>query len=479
LLGWRGNLLQFGRDPLGYTENVYRQFGEVAAMVQGGWAPLNSLLPDAAGSILAVGPAYNQQLFSNLEDYQVFLQMGIEGTPFARLGAGLLNMNGEKHRQQRRWIMPSFQKKRVEGYVPDIITLTQDVLDSWQPGQVRNLAHEMRLLTMRIAGKTLFGEDISTSVGGLGTLIDAWLRLNGTPAVMIFPYNLPFTPYWRFMRLSAQLDDAIRDLIQRKRAKEVMDKDVISQLIHTRDADGARMTEDELVGQANLLFLAGHETTANALTWTLLLLMQHPEVMADLYEEIQGKLHGVPPTPEQLGELPLLERVIKESMRLLPPVPLSSRTALKEVQLGPYQVPARTEIVLSIYHTHHHPDLYPEPERFAPDRWTQCEPSAYEYLPFGAGARMCAGMTFALLEIKVVLCLLFQRYRPEMLPKTHLDRHVNLTLSPKQGLSAVLRYQDREFARSRAEITGTLREMVDFSLPSGSPVVNVANIAPG
>ena len=460
LVGWRGNLLQFGMDALGYTGRLQQRYGPVAALVRGGSAPLNAMIPDSIGSVMAVGPKYNQQLFSNMEDYHIALQLGSEGTKYARLGAGLLNMNGEKHRQQRRWIMPSFQKKRIEGYVPDMVALTQEVLDSWTPGQPQDLARQMRLLTMRIAGKTLFGEDLSDAAGGLGTVIDEWINLTGAVSVLVFPYDLPFTPYRKFLQLSARLDEAIAAMIQRKRARGVMEPDVISQLVHTRDADGARMTEDELIGQANLLFLAGHETTANALTWTLLLLMQHPAVMADLYDELHGKLHGAVPTPETLGDLPLLDRVIKESMRILPPVPLTSRTALKSVQVGPYTLPERTEIVLSMYLTHRDPDLYPQPARFDPDRWLRCEPTAYEYLPFGAGARMCAGMTFALIEAKVVLAMLLQRYRPELRPHTRIDRQVNLTLAPKQGLPALIQKQDREFTRSRAEITGNLREMV-------------------
>jgi cytochrome P450 len=288
--------------------------------------------------------------------------------------------------------------------------------------------------------------------------------------VLLLPYNVPPLPFWRYLRLSRRLDDAIRAMIDQKRTRGRDEGDVLSMLVHTRDQDGARMSEDELIGQANLLFLAGHETTANALAWTLFLLMQHPGVMADLCDELHGTLRGDPPRADQLAELPLLERVIKESLRILPPVPFGARVAMAPTALGPYELPPLTEIAFSEYVTHHLPELYPEPERFRPDRWKTAEPSAYEYLPFGAGPRMCVGATFAMIEAKVVLAMLLQRYRPELVPGARVDRHINITLSPRYGLPVVIRAQDRNFAASRAEVRGDVHDMVDLTEPAAVPV---------
>jgi cytochrome P450 len=218
------------------------------------------------------------------------------------------------------------------------------------------------------------------------------------------------------------------------------------------------MTEDELIGQANLLFIAGHETTANALAWTLFLLSQHPRIMANLFDELTGVLRGSAPSVECLSRLPLLECVIKESMRLLPPVPFGARTCVEETELGPYNVPPGTEICFSQYFTHRLPELYPEPTRFRPERWEEIEPSAYEYLPFLAGARMCVGATFAMQEIKVVLAMLLQRYRLELVPNTVIDRRVTMTLSPKYGLPMMVHLLDRKFAASAWR--GDVRDMI-------------------
>lgn len=272
-------------------------------------------------------------------------------------------------------------------------------------------------------------------------------------------------PYRRLLKLSQQLMAKLRDLIDAKRRHGADTGDVMDVLVHhARDADGAAMTEDELIGQANLLFLAGHETTANSLTWTLFLLMQHPRVRADLLDELRGVLHGDPPRLEHLSRLPLLERVIKESMRVLPAVPLGMRTTASALEFAGHDLPAHAEIIFSQYHTHHDPAIYVEPLRFDPSRWERLEPTAYEYIPFGGGARMCIGASFALMEIKAVLATLLQRWEPCLRPGTRVDRYVNLTLSPKHGLPVGLQSAGSG-TMAATPVVGDVHEMV--ALPRG------------
>src|SRR5262249_7169624 len=202
----------------------------------------------------------------------------------------------------------------------------------------------------------LFDPAVAGGGGVVGGRVPRCLRLGGPPAFVLAPYALPLTPFRRFLRFSRRLDRDLCDLIARKRARGADEGDVVSALLRARDADGTAMTDDELVGQANVLFLAGHETTANTLTWTLFLLAQHPRVAADLFDELHGKLRGDAPTPEQLAELPLLDRVVKESMRVLTVVPLSQRVAAAEVTLGPHRLPPKTEVIFSPYVTHHLPE---------------------------------------------------------------------------------------------------------------------------
>jgi cytochrome P450 len=222
------------------------------------------------------------------------------------------------------------------------------------------------------------------------------------------------------------------------------------------------MTEDELIGQVNVLFTAAHHTNTAALTWTLFLLSQHPRVMADLVDELDGELHGEAPRVEQFGRLPLLERVIKESLRILPPVVWSTRIVDQPVQLGPHHLPRGSRVLYSQYMTHHLPELYPNPERFDPDRWLSGEPSPYEYLPFGAGPRLCIGYAFSMALMRIAVAMILQRYRLSLASGARIDRKYAVTLSPKYGMPMTVRNQDRQFTREIPR--GNIHDLVDLGV---------------
>jgi cytochrome P450 len=463
LLGWRGNALRYTRDRVGQLTQLYQTFGEVFALVRGGNRNIFSTARNCPGTIFAIGPQYNQEILSNPWVFQNSIRTSLEHTPLARLAAGIFTMNGDKHKQQRRLLMPAFQKKRIESYAAEMIAITRQCLEQWPANQRLDMAWAMQQLTLRIACKILFGLEITEAEGNVGTLAQRSLQYMRSPAVVIVPWNLPFFPYRRFLAVASRLDRSIHALIERKRACKQDEGDVLSLLIHTHDENGVQMTHDELIGQANALFMAGHETTSNALTWTLFLLAQHPAVLADVVDEVTAKLRSDSPTVEELRDLPLLERVLKESMRLLPPVPMSGRFAAEPAWLGKYPVRKGTEVVFSIYHTHHMSSLYPEPNRFLPDRWLDLDPSPYEYLPFGAGSRMCVGASFAMLEAKLVLAMLLRRYRVETIAGTRIDRQVSITMWPRHGLPMIVRPPDRRFDQSRSEVRGNVHEMVDLA----------------
>jgi cytochrome P450 len=218
------------------------------------------------------------------------------------------------------------------------------------------------------------------------------------------------------------------------------------------------MTDAQLRDEALTLFTAGHETTASTLTWLLFLLSQHPTILADLLDECDGVLQGAAPTLEQLPALPLLERVIKESMRLLPAGLWFIRTARAPFTLGPYDLPAGRHIVFSPAVTHRRPDIYPDPDRFRPARWAQDEPSTYEYLPFGGGPRRCLGATFAMMELKLIVPMILQRYRLALPPGTRVDRGGTVLSFPKGRLTVELHPQDRQFTRT--PVRGNIHEWV-------------------
>ena len=238
-------------------------------------------------------------------------------------------------------------------------------------------------------------------------------------------------------------------------------------LIAARDEDGSALDEDELVGHTGVIFAAGHETSTNALAWTLFLLAEHPEVACNLVDELDGLLHGAPPTVEQLGKLPLLDAVIKESMRLLPPVPLHPRVVTEDTELAGHFLPAQTELFLSIFHMHHDPAIFPNPDRFDPSRWSKIKPTIYEYNPFSAGPRMCIGAGFAMMEIKIALAMMLQRFRLERIGSRtgRVDRRVAITMAPKNGLRMRIRKADRAWAsahRALPAVRGNIREIVEL-----------------
>jgi len=458
-IGAQVNFLRFLADPIVYMTRLYHTYGELASLTHGDLTQL-----------VAFGPPYNRLLLSDANlFYTIFETLTSDRIKARRRGIGLLNMNGAQHKQHRRLMMPAFHRQQVSLYRDDMVRFTQDVLDRWQIGQRLNIAHEMSQLTLRIACQTLFGLDISERVPEIGLLVKRLFATNQFAAeVTLFPVDLPGTPFRRMMRNAERLEDEILALIARKRASPLEQGapsgSVLASLIHARDEDGSSMTDLELIGHTTTLLLAGHETSANTLSWTLFLLAQHPQVLADLVDELEGELHGDAPTVEQLRpggtQLPLLERVIKESMRLLPPAALMSRISTGPFEIGPYQMPTGSIVTISQYITHRMPELYPEPQAFKPERWERIDPSPYEYLPFGAGPRMCIGATFAMMEIKIVLAMLLQRYRLAVVPGARVDRQIKITLSPKGGIPMVVAPPDRRFGKT--EVRGNIHEMVDL-----------------
>jgi cytochrome P450 len=276
--------------------------------------------------------------------------------------------------------------------------------------------------------------------------------------MMILPLDIPGTAYHRAMRLSEQLMVFTRDQIAKKRSQPTA-TDVLAVLVNAHDEDGTNLSDDELISHAFTLFAAGHDTTANALTWILFLLDQHPQVSADLLDELESVLHGDAPTIEQLNQLPLLDGVIKESLRLLSPASIGIRSSTAPCELGGFAIPQGASVMYSEFITHRLPELYEEPERFKPQRWATLNRSAYEYLPFSAGRHRCIGAEFALQEIKVVLPMLLQRYRFSLVPNTKID--TNITMRPAHGMPMRIVRQDRQF--QRASVRGNIRQLVDLA----------------
>jgi cytochrome P450 len=429
-------ILRFFADPIGRMLELHARHGGVAP-IAGGARPM----------VCVFGAEHNRTVLSDPGSFHNNDQMLVRvprQSSVVRLNTSLIMANGSEHRRQRRILMPAFAKARIEGYRDRIVALAGRHLDGWRPGRPIDLAEEATELTMRVAMDCLFGLDTADEARELGRLAAAHLRGLVSAFAMLFPFALPGTPYRALLAASDALEARIAELIRRKRAAPPTD-DVLSILVRMEE-----MPDVELLGQASLIFLAGHETTASTLAWTLFLLGEHPRVAADLVDELTAVLGGAAPTVEQLARLPLLDRVVKESMRLLPACPLLFvRHGMRDFVVDGRTLQRGTAIVLSPLVTHRQPDLYPEPARFRPERWATIAPTPYEYLPFGAGPRMCLGAGFAALELRLVLAMLLQRFRLELIDGARVSGEVRgITFGPRGRLPMVVHRQDRAFRRT-------------------------------
>jgi cytochrome P450 len=338
-----------------------------------------------------------------------------------------------------------------------MIDQTQRLLDRWQAstGSELNLLKEMQWLTQAVTVKTLFGLDDEVKLKRLGDQMQSLMKV--ITLGLIVSVDFPGSPYQQALKASQRFEGEIRTIIEQKRAQPEAN-DVMAMLVHAHDEDGEKLSDDNLIGHAFALYVAGHETTANALTWTNYLLAQHPHALAALLDELDAKLHGAPPTIEQLSQLPLLEGVVKEGLRLFPPAMAGLRVTTEACELGGFELAAGTSIMYSEFITHRMPELYEEPDRFKPERWLTLDRSPYEYLPFSAGHHMCIAASFAMQELKIVLAMMLQRYRLALRPNARISTDLRMHAQP--GMPVSIFAQDRQF--KRVPVRGSITTMVDM-----------------
>lgn len=359
------------------------------------------------------------------------------------LGNGLLTSEADFWLRQRRLIQPAFQKSRIATYAPEMLDAAQHVLGDWQPGQTRDIHHEMARLTLRIAARTLFGAEVGNEAKQVSDALDFLQQsfLARFNRMFILPSWLPTPHNVRVWKAVARLDEIVYGFIRARRSDSAGKNDLLSLLLRAQDEDGSRMTDKQLRDEAMTLFLAGHETTALTLTWTWHLLASHPYVEDTLVAEVRSVLGDRLPTVEDLPRLRYTEQVIQESMRLLPAVYTIGREALKEMELGGYRIPKGTTLMMPQWVVHRDPRWWDEPEAFRPERWSSPRVKAmphFAYFPFGGGPRLCVGNTFALMETTLILATLAQRYRFTVVPGHPVEPFATFTLRPKYGLPSIV-----------------------------------------
>jgi len=463
LLGWRGNALKFFRNPIAYMTHLRATYGDVAKLVQGSNPTLFYRSSHVQPSTyFGFGPECNRQILTDIELFQSRPPRGPHTQTAEQMATNLFFINGSRHKQQRKLLMPHFSKNSLKHYHGFVVDYTNAMIDGWKEGEAVELTKALGDTLMYIGSKSFYGIDATKDSESLVQLMRIMMYNMFTPGTMI-PINLPGTPYRRMIRLMRRIRDQLIQEIQQKRQGDLAGTDVLSKIVRANVDDPTQVTDDELIGEAFVLFFASQDAGTRALLWTLFLLAQHPDVMAELLDELDEHLHGEAPAYEQIFELPVLDRVVKESLRILSPAIMFGRETSRIAQLGSYLIPAGSEVVYSPYMTHMDPEIYPEPKRFRPDRWLDFKPSAYQYLPFGAGARMCLGASFGAMQVRLMVAIIVQRCRLEVIPGTKIDLTVNVVMSPKNGLPMIVRRQDRDFRKSRGPVEGYITRMVDFS----------------
>jgi cytochrome P450 len=427
-----GSAIELSRDWLGFLTRCAREYGDVVffRFFRTPICLVNH--PDLIESVLVK----NHANFVKSKDYRVLRNA---------LGDGLLTSEGEYWLRQRRLMQPAFHRERIAAYAAVMTAYTERMLAGWKDGDERDLHHDMMQLTLEIVAKALFDADVSRDAKDIGAALTVLVEqfLHQANLAFILPEKLAVPATRKLRRAVRRLDEIVYAMIRDRRASGAQPGDMLDLLLHAEDEEGNRMSDRQLRDEVTTLFLAGHETTALALSWTWMLLAQHPEIATRLGEELDRALAGRAPTTEDIPRLAYAEMVIKESMRLYPPAWGIGRQAVAPFELGGYELPAGTNVFICQWIVQRDPKFFPDPECFDPERWRD-DPQRtgalprFAYFPFGGGPRVCIGASFAMMEAVLLLSTIAQKFRMTLVPGRPIELLPSITLRPKHGVHARL-----------------------------------------
>ena len=383
------------------------------------------------------------------QSYERFSKRTIDYRVLARvMGNGLVSNDGPHWVKQRKLMQPLFSNRNVNGFDGTINRLTSSLMSQWDAragDEIIWIDREMSRLTFQIVGATLFGGDIERHAGEIAEIQDVVnMRPQEMRALMTLYSWIP-TPYnLKWKRATRRLDRIVYGMIavRRRAGTGGGGGDILDRLLNARDEEtGEGIDETQVRDEIVTLMLAGHETSANALAWTLYLLATHPEVEARLTEDLAARLNGAPATAADLPRIPYLKEIVQESMRIYPPVWAYARRSEQEEEFDGCVLPANGYVAVVPYALHRHPEFWPDAERFDPDRFQPNRSQArhsYCYLPFAAGPRTCIGAGMAMLETQLVLAQIVQRFQVRVVPDHPIETVAKVTLKPRYGLPVTL-----------------------------------------
>jgi cytochrome P450 len=428
-----GSALAIRRDPLGYGLDMFRQYGNVVSSRFLIWPQYMVFHPSDVKRVLQ---EHHQQYSKDTYLFK-FLRPVV--------GLGLFTNDGQSWLHQRRLMQPAFHRQHLAAFATIMTGAAAELLEGWHTAareeRPLDISREMTRLTLRVVGQALFSVDLTDEADSVSQAFTALLTpLSDYLFNPVPPLGVPTPRNRRIHRSMRDLDSVVHGIIAARRSEG--QNDLVTMLLAARDAEtGKGMSDKQVRDEVMTLLLAGHETTANLLTWTWYLLAQHPEAERRLRAELAQVLGGRIPTVEDLPRLTYTTMVLEESLRLYPPAVGFNRKALAEDELGGYRVPANTLIWLSPHVTHRHPEFWDDPEAFDPERFAPERVAArphFAYFPFGGGPRQCIGNNFAMMETQLVLATIAQRYQLRLVPGHPVEPQVLLAMRPRDGLLMTL-----------------------------------------
>jgi cytochrome P450 len=422
-----GSLTDFFQDQLGFYEYCAEEYGDMVQVDVAGETFYHVTHPDYIEKILVKDDAKYVK-----GDFQQEALAGVTGD-------GLFLSEGEQWERQRKIIQPAFFHERVdEEYTQMMTEYAESMIDDWDDGQELSLHDEMRALTLQILAKTLTGQDIrgkQTAIGDAGHAITS--KFGGSKSSVFLPDWIPTPTNVRYKRTLEQFSEVIDGMIAERKSDDTDRIDLLSILLDAEADDGSQMSDKTVRDQIFSFLLAGHETTALTLTYSWYLLSQNPKKCEKLVTELDEVLGGRTPTMQDLDELGYPDKVVKEAMRLYPPVYNFFREPAEDVKIGGYHVPEGATLSLPQWVVHRDERWYDDPETFRPERWAEeleDERPDYSYFPFGGGSRHCIGMRFARIEAQLVLATVAQQYRLELTEEDPLELVAAINIQPRDEI---------------------------------------------
>ncbi|MGZ3418170.1 MAG: cytochrome P450 [Polyangiales bacterium] len=423
-----GSVFDVWRDPLGFFVRGVRDHGDIVRFRFGPWDYVLINDPEAVRHVLVE----NARGYQKSRSYDALRLV---------LGNGLVTSEGEFWRRQRKLAQPAFHKKRLVAFADVMAKTTEEMLAEWdkQGPTTFDLHEEMMALTLRIVGRALFGVDLAGDARAIGEAVSVGIKHANdfAEAIIKVPPWIPTVANVRFKRAVKVLDAMVMGIIEERRKQPNLGDDLLAMLMSARDDEGKGMTDRQLRDEVMTLVLAGHETTANALSWTFSVLSRHVQVDRDVHREAASVLGDRVPSFDDLPSLAYTAKVVAESLRLYPPVWVFEREAIEDDVVGGYAIRRGTIVAVSPWALHRNPKHWPNPEGFDPERF---DPAAVEarakcaYLPFATGPRQCIGDAFAKMEAQIVLAAIARKWRFEHLPGALPEPDAKVTLRPRGGL---------------------------------------------